>query len=212
MSYTLTYFPIRGRAEHARLLLEDNQIPYKSQVVQFGDEWKSFKAKGLESGELPFGQVPVLHDGNLHLAQSGAIARYLARKHNKYGADDVEKALNDMMFDMGIDIQNMYVKFIFDENHKQKKGEFVQEVKGKLDLVEKFMKRQGKPYLASSEPTFADYLMFEVLDVIKRQQEDILKDFPLLQGFYEKMGSRPNIVAYRKSDRFYEKPVPVEDS
>ncbi|GJQ13861.1 hypothetical protein GpartN1_g5652.t1 [Galdieria partita] len=212
MTYTITYFPIRGRVEHARLLLEDNKIPYKSQVVQFGDEWSSFKKKGLDSGELPFGQVPVLHDDKLHLAQSGAIARYLARKHNKYGANEEEMALNDMMFDMGIDIQNIYVKFIFDESHKQKKEEFVKEVKGKLDLVEKFMKRQGKPYLASSEPTFADYLMFEVLDVIKRQQDDILKEFSHLDSFYDKMKSRPNIIAYRQSDRFFEKPVPVEDA
>lgn len=181
MTYTLTYFPIQGRAEHVRLLLEDNKIPYNSQIVQFGDEWKSFKAKGLESGELPFGQVPVLHDGELHIAQSGAIARYLARKHNLYGANDVEKALNDMMFDTAVDIQNMYVQFIFDENHKQKKDEFVQQAKGKLELVEKFMKRQGKQYLASAEPTFADYLMFMVIDVIKRQKVCLLLSIDFVQ-------------------------------
>eukprot|EP00871_Galdieria_phlegrea_P000720 jgi/Galph1/1649/GphlegSOOS_G310.1 len=188
MTYTLTYFPIRGRAGHIRLLLEDLKIPYNYKVVQF---------------------VPVLQDDNLYIAQSGAIARYLARKHNKYGANETEMALNDMIFEMNADIQNIYVKFIFDEKHNEKKNDFITEVKGKLELVERFLKRRGKTYTVCDDATLADYYLFEILDIIKRQKDDILKEFPHLESLYQRMKSRPNIAAYVQSDRYFDKPVPV---
>jgi len=42
--------------------------------------------------ELLFQQVPLLRIDGMNLVQSGAIARYLARKTNLYGDTDVEAA------------------------------------------------------------------------------------------------------------------------
>ena len=47
--------------------------------------------------DWPFGQAPVLHDGDLVVAQSDAILRHIGRKHDMYGADLAEAAIVDMV-------------------------------------------------------------------------------------------------------------------
>lgn len=49
--------------------------------------------------DMPFGQVPVLEVDGKQLAQSYAIARYLARQHGLAGQDDWEQAQVDMYAD-----------------------------------------------------------------------------------------------------------------
>jgi len=41
--------------------------------------------------ELPFKQVPLLRIDGLSLVQSRAIVSYIGRKHNLFGASDLEK-------------------------------------------------------------------------------------------------------------------------
>ncbi|KAK4522691.1 hypothetical protein GAYE_PCTG14G0581 [Galdieria yellowstonensis] len=210
--YQLVYFPIRGRAEHIRLFFEDLKIPYESKVITF-EEWGKYKPEHSGTKELPFGQLPVLRDDQLYLSQSGAIARHLARKHDKYGKTEEEKALNDMLYDMTVDIHSIYLKHIYDPNRKDKMDTFVQEAKGKLELVEKFVQRRTKSqYLVCDEPTLADYYMYEVLDILAREVKTILESYPKLQAIHAQMKSRPNIAAYLKSERRFDKPVPVSDS
>ena len=58
---------------------------------------------------MPFGQVPVLEiDGKHHLAQSYAIARYVARQHGLAGHahDHFEQAQVDMYADCIKDLMN----------------------------------------------------------------------------------------------------------
>jgi len=45
---------------------------------------------GVVSAELLFQQVPLLRIDGMNLVQSGAIARYLARKAHLYGDTDLE--------------------------------------------------------------------------------------------------------------------------
>ena len=52
----------------------------------------------LCSGSL-FGQVPLLEFGDERLTQSQAITRYLARKFNLVGKDDLEAAHCDEVVD-----------------------------------------------------------------------------------------------------------------
>ena len=51
-----------------------------------------------------FGQLPYIVDGDLELPQTGAIMRYLARKHDLYGKDDTERAKIDMVFEAFMDL------------------------------------------------------------------------------------------------------------
>ena len=61
MSYPklrLIYFPVRARAEGAKLIMEYGNIPYEEVncVNVFGMSFQDVK----KAGKLPFGQLPVL--------------------------------------------------------------------------------------------------------------------------------------------------------
>lgn len=65
-------------------------------------DWAVAKKDGLESGLLPFGQVPSLtvkdeSGAETHLVQSKAILNFLAREHSMYGADNFQAAAIDIM-------------------------------------------------------------------------------------------------------------------
>ena len=86
----LTYFPVRGRAELARLIM-----------VQAGVEWDEVAVNPeslgqlKQSGVLAFDQVPLYEEGDFALVQSNTIARYLARKNGLYGSNEHEGAKID---------------------------------------------------------------------------------------------------------------------
>lgn len=77
MTYTITYFQARGRAEAARLIAAEGNVALKNKFVDF-------QTFGATKSSLPFAQLPVLEsdDGSIVLAQSIAICRFLARKAN----------------------------------------------------------------------------------------------------------------------------------
>ena len=59
-----------------------------------------------------FGQIPIFRDGDLELAQSGAILRYLARKHDLYGNNDQEAGLIDMIYEGRNELRGKFIKII----------------------------------------------------------------------------------------------------
>eukprot|EP00166_Cyanidium_caldarium_P001878 ctg_199.g68 len=176
MTYTLTYFPIRGRAGHIVLLLEDLKIPHNHKVVQFGEKWQSFKTKGLEMGKL-FWDKCLCYKMTTFISPKVVQSLGIARKHNKYGANETEMALNDMIFEMSADIQNIYVKFIFDKKHNEKR------------------------MILSPKLRTSWNLLSDSSNVVAKHTDDILKEFPHLESLYQRMKSRSNIAAYLQSDR-----------
>lgn len=103
--YTITYFEERGRAELSRLICEEAGFAYENSFVteeNFAEKKKAF----------PFHQVPGIyqtifsHDivlerklDDLVIAQSLAMARYLAGKANLLPTNLEDKAIADMYLD-----------------------------------------------------------------------------------------------------------------
>ncbi|KAK6024243.1 glutathione S-transferase protein [Ostertagia ostertagi] len=99
--YKLTYFDGRGLAEIIRQIL----------VVggsDFEDVRYSFEEFPKHKEELPFGQVPVLEVDGKQLAQSHAIARYLARSFGLAGKSAWEEAIVDSIADLCKDYTREY--------------------------------------------------------------------------------------------------------
>lgn len=165
--YVLVYFPVRARAEHIRLMLEDLKLPYKMEIIP-KENWRTYREAAKGTAELPFGQLPVLRYGDLQLAQSGAIARYLARKYHLYGSNEKEKAMADMVYETVRDIFEVYDAFVLDPQRKTKENNFYADMYQRLDNLEKVVQRQNAVYSVSNEPTFADYWLEEQLDYLLR--------------------------------------------
>jgi hypothetical protein len=94
---TLEYFALRGLGELPRLILEASGLPYDCVFHYLEGDWKPRAA---------FGQLPVLHDGDLTISQSRAIVRYLARKACIDGATEAEKAQVDMWCEFHRDLND----------------------------------------------------------------------------------------------------------
>jgi len=59
----------------ARWALEEAGIPYKTRLLELGDQDKP-DYRALQ----PFGQVPILQDGDFTLFESGAIVLYIGER------------------------------------------------------------------------------------------------------------------------------------
>jgi glutathione S-transferase len=83
MTIILHDFELSGNCYKLRLLMSILNLPYDIVPVDFfpGREHKSDAFLRLN----PFGQLPVLQDGDLTLSDSGAILAYLARKYDASG-------------------------------------------------------------------------------------------------------------------------------
>lgn len=68
MTFTLHYFPLRGRGEVIRLALSAKNEPYNEELVNFQNMKDDQEA-------YPFGQCPRFTDGEFDLVQSNTILR-----------------------------------------------------------------------------------------------------------------------------------------
>jgi glutathione S-transferase len=89
----LSYFPIAGRGEPARLAFTLGNIPFDDIRIQ-GKDWAALK------GSTPWGSLPFIEltDGTV-LGQSRAVHRFAGRAAGLYPPDQVQAALVDACMD-----------------------------------------------------------------------------------------------------------------
>uniref|UniRef100_A0A914ZIH6 Glutathione S-transferase n=2 Tax=Parascaris univalens TaxID=6257 RepID=A0A914ZIH6_PARUN len=192
MGYKVTYFSIRGLAEPIRLLLTDNEIPFDDSRFKDLAEWQSVKH------QFQFGQVPCLHDDNEQIVQSGAILRHLARKHNLNGSNESETTYADMFYEGIRDLHVKYARMIY-QAYETEKDSFIKDVLPvELAKFEKLLPTRGggTGYILGDKICFADYVLFEELDIMQILDPHALEKFPMLKAFHQRMLDRPLIKSY----------------
>jgi glutathione S-transferase len=197
--YTLSYFPIRGRAEPIRIVLEDTKTEYKN-VTLGGESWQALKPS------LAFGQLPVLDDGDFKLVQSNAILRHLGRRlgHDLYGHSVQDHARVDQYLDGAEDWRLRYLRTIYQEGYTEAAvatylREYIPTALGHFEKILSSAPKGG--YLLGAHFTIADASLFEVIDVNTHVSPTILDPFPHLKAYHAKVAARPNLAAYFASDR-----------
>jgi len=198
-NYRLLYFNIKGKGQLIRLLLHDQGIPFSDEVVN-SEDWPAKKA----SLNLPFGQMPVLWDGDVFLAQTGAILRYLSRKCGIYGSNDMEKALIDMAYDGIEDFYQRYIRMVYSD-FENGKGKFLTETLPNVTLptMQKLLQtnKNGEGFLVGDKISFADYHLFQFLDALLGLSGGTCLDtFPVLKAYYDRIKARPGINAFLASE------------
>lgn len=125
------------------------------------------KAEDFVAKHHPFGQIPVLYDGDFKLFESLAIARYLASKHKAeslYPSDLKKRAVVEQWLSIyqanSRPVIDIVVEFIFGpvfygrQPDTTKVPALTQKLNGLLDVLEKQLKTTK--YLAGDEFTLAD--------------------------------------------------------
>lgn len=178
----ITYFPIRGRVELSRLLLEAAHVAYEDE--RLGPEFAERKAT------LPFGQLPVYSDEEIPLlAQSNAIAAHIARKYGLMGSSLAEAARIDMLVEAIRDLDDAAAKA------NSTGGDLLAAVSPLLSRLEGQFP-SGAKYFVGSKPSLADLQLYnslvnflipyvptladgfpQIKALLKRLADGVLKDY-----------------------------------
>lgn len=188
----LTYFGLRGRAEVVRLLLEVAGVEYV-------DEQLGFEQFGALKGSLPFGQLPIYSDGEVKdLAQTHAIAYYVARKHRLYGETAAEASLIGMYVEAFRDIAEAVYKVMGNDLEADNKP-LVDAVGPHLEKLEKLL--AGKAWFVGNRVSLADVeAYFVIANLILPAAPNALDAFPGIKALVHRFAEGP-AKAYLDSNR-----------
>lgn len=161
-----------------------------------------------------FGQVPCLLSGDEEIVQSGAIIRHLARLNGNHlnvffrylikqfsglnGSNETETTFIDMFYEGLRDLHTKYTTMIY-RNYEDGKAPYIKDVlPGELARLEKLFHtyKNGEHYVIGDKESYADYVLFEELDIHLILTPNALDGVPALKKFHERFAERPNIKAY----------------
>jgi glutathione S-transferase len=204
----LTYFAVRGRAETPRMILAEAGIAYEEanfEPSKPGERPPSLTAL-VESGKLPFNQVPLWEEDGLTLVQSDGIVRHLARKHGFYGSGLREAALCDLVAEGVKDVAMEVFKLMFmpPADRPGLRAKLVEAILPRwLGHFEKLLAPSTTGFFVGSSLTYADLAVFGMLELLQDNHFDPTKlsAYPKLAAFKARIAERPRLSAYLTSSK-----------
>jgi len=106
----ITYWGMKSRVYLPLLLLHKGGLKYDWDKAE---NWPNHPAKAV----APFGQLPLLQDGDVVVAQSLAVARYISRKAHLQGETDAEFATSEMLIQ---EMEDIYLTMAMAMYHADK--------------------------------------------------------------------------------------------
>jgi glutathione S-transferase len=187
MPATLYYWGIKARS-------------YASLVVAKAGGIEVVNEQNMDLGAmkptLPFGQLPYLEDGDVKIAQSNAILRYVARKGGLLGSTDAEAAHSEMLIEEANDIFNICAKANGSGDKAVAYKEiFASSIPAQLAYVEKFT-------LNSETPLAGDYTIACVLDMLNILEPGCLDAFPNVSAFFNVMIAKDAFSPYKDMNMY----------
>ncbi|XP_069489083.1 glutathione S-transferase Mu 4-like isoform X3 [Ambystoma mexicanum] len=198
----------RELAHSIRLLLEYTGTEYEDKMYTCGpapDYDKSGWLKEKETLGLDFPNLPYFIDGPLKLTQSSAILRHIARKHNLCGDSEEERTRVDLLEGQVMDFRRELTTIAYKPDFETLKGPLLEKLPDKLKLFSEFLGE--RKWFAGEKITFADFLMYDILDQHRMLEPTCLESFSNLQAFLQQFEALEKIDAYMKSSRFMKTPI-----
>lgn len=193
----IIYFPIRGRIEPARLLMEDLQLDYLDTRIGY-DRWPVVKRS------MPFRELPMYKDDHCTIVQSQAIFHYLAKQHNLYGKSEQDWVHCHALMEAIKDANEEMGQLFWDDHFNDKKSIYIEErLYARLSRLQDYAKTihsAGNFWVASAN-TIVDYVGWCFLDYVRALDGGIIAQFPLLMSLKGEFEQRVNIKNYLTSSR-----------
>ena len=199
----LTYFDSRGRMEPARLMLELAGEPYEYEAFSM-ERWASPEGKRRFEECTPFGQLPMLHDGDLTLCQSRAILRYLARKLNLYGDTVQDAARIDEVHETVDEIFGDLAGFHWNPKFHEMRAQHRETMRGKLALLGRYFARtraDAEHWVVPGRYTLADVVAAYTLESTVPMHPGLLHELPELERFMTAFFATRGVREYVRSER-----------
>ncbi|XP_053402365.1 glutathione S-transferase 1-like isoform X1 [Mercenaria mercenaria] len=194
-SYKFVYFDLRARGELTRYVFHAASKEFEDSRFSF-EEWNSLKPT------MPFGQAPVLLVDGKTLAQSGAIARFLAREFGLAGKNSWEQGMVDQYMELATEMMDEIVKWYFEKDEEKKKERLKnlnEAVYPKyLGLFQNALEQNGGNYFVGTELTAADLAVLDIFDTPMYYTPNFMDSFPKLKAHRERIASLENLANYIK--------------
>jgi glutathione S-transferase len=150
------------------------------------------------------GQLPYLTVDGFKLPQSLSIARFIAKKFNLYGSDDLEQAKTDAVVDTVSDLQNAFYKSIFsvkeEERDAAKKAFVAGEAAGHLEKIEKLISLWGSNgHSVGSSLRWSDLYILDFTYTLIAIDANILAKYPGILAVNKSAESIPAVAEYLKN-------------
>ena len=170
MVMKLVYFNVRGLAETSRILLalggeEYEDFRYPLEVIDMSkhemkkEEFDTDKAAGKLS--LSLNKVPALEVDGVTIPQSKAIERFLARRFNMMGENELDAARIDSICECVRDFKDMYQKVRFLPEAERSEGMnqwFTVTLVERLGLLENLLGEEG--FSVGDKLSLSDVVLF----------------------------------------------------
>jgi len=164
--YKLIYFNLRILGDPIRFILNYVNVPFEDVRIQTEEEWSAMK------DSTGWGKLPILEiDGKHQLCQSHAISKYLGKKYNLDGSNELESAKCDEYVGVALDMRTEWRKYWFENEDQTKrekaKTEFVNVIAPKyFNRFSKILEDNGEKYLVGSGLTWADFFCCTLLRTV----------------------------------------------
>lgn len=220
MGVTLYYWPmIPGRGEFVRWILEDAGVDYVD-VARIDGVPAIFAAR-REGIELASGRrvrifaPPALATDDHVLFQTAVIAQYVGETYGRAPADAADRwdarGLMNYVMDVVKEAHDVHHPVSMSLTYEQQAAESLRAAEAfhahrlprHLQFFEARLAQRDGPYLFGAEPSYADLALVPLLRGLDHAFPKAMSqaDTPHLRALRDAVQERPNLVAYRKSDR-----------
>jgi glutathione S-transferase len=199
--YKLTYFDVRGVAEATRMIFHYAGVKFDDVRVAH-EQWPALKPK------TPYGKLPVLtitkdDGGTVELAESYAIARYLAHHFNLAGKDDIEAAQLDAFADAHKDLVAEMGDFFAvvmgrkaGDKERVRKEVFLPALEHRDELVERALAKSGGGFLGHSGVSWVDFVVASFTKTALTFAPEEVKRHPEVLKHMERVHALPQLKQY----------------
>ena len=189
----LTYFPITGRVEACRLALYVGGINFEDERISF----EQFKPR-KESGEFPFGSLPVMTVDGEKFAQSGALLRYCGRLSNLYPQDPMASLKVDQMVDL---VEELFVAIYSDFSKAGREKVAAEVIPRYVSAAEEIYAKSTGPFLLGEQMSIADLKLYVVVHGIQTGKFDhiparCVEVFPNVNKCVDALGANKKIAEW----------------
>lgn len=192
----LYHFPLSGHAHRARLFLSLLDLPHEVIDVDL----KSGENKTPEFLAMnPFGQVPVLEDNGVFIADSNAILVYLAKKSGRsewlpedaLGAAAVQRWLTVAAGDIAFGPAAARLITVFGRPFNPE--EVIARAHLVLSRIEQHL--EGREWLVGDRPTIADVAQYSYIVGAPEGNVD-LSGYPAVNALLHRIEALPGFVPF----------------
>ena len=218
MRYELYYWPeIQGRGEFIRLALEEAGADYVDVARRRGGESKIFAVmQRARLKQLPFAP-PFLKAGDRLIAQTANILLFVGRRHNLVPASEagmlwthqLELTIADFLVEIHDTHHPIGSGLYYEEQTseaKRRARDFLKHRAPKfLDYFEAVLERNKTGFMVGARLTTPDLSMFQIVEGLSyafpKAMRRYERKYPRIVALHERVGRRPRIAAYLKSER-----------